>query len=168
MNLDEQFTAAAEELSPTLYRVCVSILHQPQDAQDAVQETLVKAWARRHTLRQDTMRAYLVRIAVNECRNIQRRRMRQSPVETLPDEGVPPQERDLDLRRRIDALPETLRLPILLYYMEGWSDRMIAAALGTTAVAVRSRLSRARKKLKHMIELEQPEGERHAATQSEP
>lgn len=45
---------------------------------------------------------------------------------------------------------------------------MIAAALGTTAVAVRSRLSRARKKLKHMIELEQPEGERHAATQSEP
>ena len=155
----EQFTQAAEELSPTLYRVCVSILHHAQDAQDAAQETLVKAWAKRHTLRADTMRAYLVRIAINECRNIQRHRMRQTPVEHLPEQGAPSGGHDLDLRRQIDALPETLRLPILLYYMEGWNDRMIASALGVTAVAVRSRLSRARKRMKHMLEQEQAKGE---------
>lgn len=150
---DAQFAAMAEALFPALYRVCVSILRQPQDAQDAAQEALIKGWAHRQRIRSRTAQAYITRIAIHECRNIQRHRMREMPVEALPEENMPEEERDLDLRQAVDALPETLRLPLLLYYAEGWTDRMIASALKTTAVAVRSRLTRARRQLKARLEL---------------
>lgn len=153
------YTALAEALFPAMYRVCASILRHPQDAQDAAQEALAKGWSHRHRLREETAPSYLMRIAVNECRNIQRRRMKETPLERLPEKGLPQAEADLDLRRAVDKLPESLRLPILLHYMEGWTDRMIAKALNITAVAVRTRLSRARKQLKAVLIQYETEGE---------
>ena len=153
------YSTLAEALFPALYRVCVSILRHPQDAQDAAQEALLKGWAQRHRIKEKTAKAYLMRIAVNECRNIQRLRMKETPQDNLQDIGLPQAESDLDLRQAVDRLPETLRLPILLYYMEGWTDKMVAKALQTTALAVRTRLSRARKQLKEALRQMETEGE---------
>ncbi len=146
------FREQAEKLSPTLYRVAQSILRSSPDAQDAVQEALLKAWAARDRCHQETFAPYVTRILINECRNIQRQRMRLTPVENLPEEAAPPEGADLDLRDAINRLPDSLRLPILLRYMEGWPDAMVAKALGITALAVRGRLHRGRKALHHLLE----------------
>lgn len=155
----EQFVLAAEQLAPSLYRVCLSILRQPQDAQDAVQESLVKAFARLDKIRPDTLGPYLMRIAINESRNIQRQRRRFVPMEQLPKEGQPMETRDLDLRAVLDQLPDSLRLPILLYYLEGWTDPMIARALNISQVALRTRKSRGRRLLKQYLTQDQAGGE---------
>lgn len=77
---DEQFRQEAERLSPALYRMAMSIVRSSFDAEDAAQEALQKAWIIRERCRNDTFPAYLMRIVINECRNIQRHRMRVQPA----------------------------------------------------------------------------------------
>ncbi len=146
------FRDEAQKLSPALYRMAVSILRSSYDAQDAVQEALLKCWAARDRCRKETFGPYLMRILINECRNVQRYRMRQTPVGSMPEEAAPREDIDIDLKNALEQLPDSLRIPLLLKYMDGWPDAMISKALGITGLAVRGRLHRARKALKSILE----------------
>ena len=75
--------------------------------------------------------------------------MRTSPVEQLPE--TPSDLPDMALRAAVDALPEILRLPLLLKYMESMSEKEIAVALRLTVPAVKSRLHRARQALRREL-----------------
>lgn len=140
------------DMLPGLYRLAQSLLRQPSDAQDAVQQAAVKAWLALDRLPPGGERAYFARIVVNECRNIQRDRMRSMPVAELPERIASPG--DGELARAISALPEELRLPLLMKYMEGYSEREISAALGIGIPAVKSRLYRARRRLERILKEE--------------
>ena len=96
-------------------------------------------------------RAYLTRAVINECRNIQRKRMRETPIDEMPDIEYVMQPEQSELREAIDLLPESLRMPLLLHYMECFNEKETAAALGITVVAVKNRLFRARKILKQQL-----------------
>lgn len=145
----ETYAAGAETLAPAMKRVALSILRSDADAQDAVQQALLNAWARREGIDDKRLSAYLMRVVVNECRNIQRARMRVFPVEALPESAFEPP--DTGLREALDALPETLRTPLLLKYMEGFTEREIVAILSLTLPQLKSRLFRARKKLRQAL-----------------
>lgn len=151
----EQFTREVTALSPTLYRLCISILRSEQDAQDAVQQGLMKAWAKKVSVRPETFRAFLTRIIINECRNIQRHRQRVIPVEQIDPAGEDYIPEDSDLKAAIDGLPEKLRTPLLMYYMEDYMEREIAQALHISLMAVKNRLFRARKSLKAALHIEE-------------
>ena len=137
------------ELLPGLYRLAQGILRQPADAQDAVQQAAIKAWLALNRLPPGGERAYFARIVINECRNIQRQRMR---VQCVPDPPVrAATTQDGALGEAITALPESLRLPLLMKYMEGFSEREAAAALGIGIPALKSRLYRARRQLERTL-----------------
>lgn len=143
------FEQMYREMLPGLYRLAQSLLRQSADAQDAVQQAAVKAWLSLERMRPGGERAYFTRIVINECRNLQRQRLRQQPVEAVPERAAePPND---DLRRAVGALPEELRLPLLMKYMEGYREKEIAAALGIGVPAVKSRLFRARRRLKELL-----------------
>ena len=82
---------------------------------------------------------------LNECRNIQRYRMRVTPVsqveETTVDAYEPP---DTTLREALDALSEKMRTPFLMRYMEGYSEAETAKALHLPIGTVKSRAHKAR------------------------
>jgi len=143
----EQFTQEVTALSPTIFRLCMSILHLEQDAQDAAQQGLMKAWAAKDGARPETFRPWLTRIIINECHNIQRHRQRVIPVETAQVAGETYIPEDSELKAAIDALPEKMRTPLLLFYMENYLEREIANTLHISVVAVKNRLFRARKYL---------------------
>lgn len=143
------FEALYMEALPSLYRVAMSILHQEADAQDALQEAAARAWARADAIRQENARAYLMRALINESRNIQRRRQRMTPVEQVPEQAA--EHADSDLAEALAQLPEKLRLPLLLKYMEGCTEREAAKALGVSVAAVKSRLLRGRRALAEML-----------------
>ncbi len=130
------------ELFPGLYRLALSILRSRTDAEDAVQQAAVRAWQVRDRMRPGAERTYITRILINGCRDIQRRRMRTIPVDRVPE--PPEQMPDPFLRDALDSLPEKLRTPLLLMYMEGWGEKEIASALRITPYAVKSRLRRGR------------------------
>lgn len=146
--IDEQtFVREVEADAAMLYRVCLSILRRDADAQDAVSQALERAWAHRQSARPDRLRAWLTQIAVNECRNILRRRRRVEPAAYLP-ERPPLSGPDLSLRDALDRLPGALRTPLLLHYMEGFSEKEIASALALPQSTVKWRMHQARRRLR--------------------
>lgn len=132
---------------PALHRMAMSITGSRPDAEDAVQQALLKAWQHRHKARPGLERAWVMRILVNECYTLLRRRKREIPMEELPVRtgGVP---EDSPLHAAIRALPERLRTPILLKYMEGMSEKEVAETLRIPLSSVKNRLFRARRLLK--------------------
>ena len=148
------YRETSEMLLPTLYRIAMSILHSDADAQDAVQQALLKAWAHREKAAPDNYRAYLTRIAVNECRNIQRYRQRVLPVDEVREGTAYAQEDNSGLYEAIGGLPEKLRITLLLKYMEGYKEREIAQALHISLPAVKNRLFRARHELRRTLSKE--------------
>lgn len=147
--IDERaFVQAAQEQLDSLYRLSLSILKSPADAQDAVQQGMLRAWERRVQVQDpEKLCAWLRRIVINECRNIQRRRMRVFPADELPrTERSHPMENG-QLREALDTLPEALRTPLLLKYMDGFSEKEIARVMGVPKTTVKSRLYRARRAL---------------------
>ena len=148
---DDHFTQETIALTPSLYRISMSILRHEADCRDAVQQALLNVWAARGRLEETRFRAYLTRAVINECRNIQRKRMRETPIDEMPDIEYVMQPEQSELREAIDLLPESLRMPLLLHYMECFNEKETAAALGITVVAVKHRLYRARKALKQQL-----------------
>lgn len=147
----QQTALAATDM---LYRLAWSILRADADAQDAVQTALMRTWEKRAGIRPETLRAYMTRTLINECRNIQRSRHRIVPVEELPPI---PAEQPQDMREvyeAIAALPEMLRLPLYLKYLEDMSEKEAARALRIPVSTFKSRLHRARKQLRLVLERE--------------
>jgi len=153
--IDEQiFTDVSKALFPTLYRIGMSIVHSDADVQDAVQQAMMKAWIHRGNIVETKLRPWLTRVMVNECRNIQRDRMRMMPFEQMEDHTaafIPP---DLELAEAINVLPEKLRTPLLLKYSEFYSEKEVAETLQISIPAVKSRLYRARKALEKSLKVE--------------
>ena len=134
---------------PGLYRLAMSILHHRDDAQDAVQQSVLEAWKKVDHIRGGKEKAYLARIVINECHNIQRPRQRVTPVFAFPEQSKDNLTAEVCvLKESLNAIPEKLRTPFLLVYMEGYSEKEAAEALGITLYSVKSRLKRSKQKLK--------------------
>ena len=147
----DSFARAVEAAGDMLYRVAFSILRNNDDCKDALQEAALKAWIKRGSLRDEArFQTWLTRILINECRNIQRRRKRLVPLEELPEQSAPPP--DPSLWMALQALPDRLRLPLVLRYAEGMSEEEAASALGITRGAVRGRVHRAKIQLRKELE----------------
>lgn len=135
-----------------LYRISCGLLREPQDRMDAVQDAILKAWCSLPQLRREEyFDTWLVRILINECHNRHRTQARLLPLQSAPEPSEDFRE-DSALRDAIYALPEKLRLPILLHYMEGYRTEEIAQMLHLPGGTVRSRLRRARMALKSLLE----------------
>ena len=149
----QEYERVAAESLPALYKIAMGMLRQEADARDAVQQALLKGWEKKEAAREGMFRWYLTRILINECHNIQRQRMRVFPVETPP--AVENENPDYtDLYAAIHALPEELRLPVLVKYLQGASEKEGAMALGIPVTTFKNRLHRARKVLRKMLDQE--------------
>lgn len=141
-----------------LYATAKSILMNDQDCADAIQEAIVKAFSKIHSLKNDKYaKTWLMRILINECYTIGRQMGR---IEAMEDENmesfVQEETRDYsELYRAVNKLKEELKLPVILYYMEEFSVKEIAQILDISEGAVQKRLVRARQKLKAEIKLEE-------------
>lgn len=147
----EFFEKEAAACAGLLYRVAYTVLRNDADCQDAVQDALLKAWAKRDRLNDPQFfRTWLVRILVNACHDILRKRKRMLPMDAVPEpaEDFP----DPALAEALGGLPEKLRLPLMLRYSENMSYREIGRALHIPVTTVQSRLrqgkARLRKELK--------------------
>lgn len=145
----DTFTRLALEQQRTLYRVAISYTGHLPDAEDAMQEALLRAWNRRHTLRDEALfGTWLTRILINECKSLLRRRRRMLPAAQLPSRpSYTPDEEATLLREALLALPEKYRLPLVLQVLEGYSIRDIARILHLPEGTVKSRIARAKEKL---------------------
>lgn len=160
-----------------VFRLCVSILDDADDAQDAVQESFIAALKALPGYRGDaSFHTWLFSIAINTCRAQLRQRKRRSNLQdNLMDPAVRESEGKLSPERRvmeaqhteaiwraINTLDEKHRLPIVLRYYHNLSTQEIADTLGINVGTVHSRLSNARTRLTGELKranIELPHGE---------
>ena len=137
----------------TLYRVSKTILKNDADCADAISETIVKAFSKIHTLKQDHYaKTWLIRILMNECYAILRQEKRIVSLEEYSKETTAEERTDYsELYEAISRLPEKVRTCVTLYYMEDFSVREIAGIMNITESAVKNRLARARAILKEEL-----------------
>jgi len=134
-----------------LYRAALAILGHRQEAEDAVQDAFVK-YLEKAPRELDNPGAWLMRVLVNNCKSRLRLQWRQ--VVSLPEDLAAP---DAGARRELEeiwSLPAADRAVLHLHYYEGYSTGEIARLLRQPPGTVRSRLSRARQRLKTLLENE--------------
>lgn len=147
----DTFSTRIVAMMQTLYRVSYTQLSQSCDRDEAVQECLYKAWQKRHQLKdQQFMQTWVIRILINECHNIQRKKGKELSLDALP-ERVAPADAYSELHEALFGLDETLRLPIVLHYIEGFSTSEIARILRWPQGTVKSRMRRGRLTLKKIL-----------------
>ena len=144
----DSFIAEIEACSGMMYRVAWSILRNNADCEDALQEAALKAWEKRGHLRNETyFRTWITRILINACFDTQRKRRRVIPLDEVAERAAAASP-DPTLTLALEALPEKLRLPLSLHYLEGFSVEEIARILRIPAGTVKSRLHQARNQLR--------------------
>jgi len=139
-----------------VYAICLAMTGNTADAEDLMQETFMRGFTQLGSLRnRDSYGPWIGTIAGNVCRNFLKKRSRLQRDESMP---VDCPSKDLeglsDLRDALGRLTEQHRLPLMLYYFDGQSAEHCAASLGISCEAVYTRLSRARRELRKLLESE--------------
>ena len=132
-----------------LYRAALAILGDPQEAEDAVQDAFVR-YLEKAPADLENSSAWLMRVLVNGCKS--RLRLAWRRVGPLPEMLPTPGPEERQELEELFALPPEDRVAIHLHYYEGYSTDEIAQMLGCRPGTVRSRLSRARDRLRKLIE----------------
>ncbi|MBA3416298.1 MAG: sigma-70 family RNA polymerase sigma factor [Chloroflexia bacterium] len=151
-----------------VFNVCLRLLRDVAAAEDATQDAFVRAWTGAHSFRGGSVRAWLFKIATNRAYDLLRVRARRpaaaleadalelepvwpSQVGELPEERVLRDELGIRLERALAGLPEDQRTAVLLADVQGCSYEEVAAATGSALGTVKSRLSRARARLRQSL-----------------
>lgn len=152
--MDKQtFTNHVLSAGDSFYRVAKSILINESDCEDAVQETILRAWEKRDTLREEQyFKTWMTRILINTCYRIAKKRPETVPLELCTDLRAPDGEPvDTALRVAILQLPQKYRVTVVLYYLEGYSVPEVGRLTKVPAGTVKSRLNKARKLLRETL-----------------
>jgi RNA polymerase sigma-70 factor (ECF subfamily) len=154
----ELFACVVTEHSHAMFRAARAVLDSDTDAQDAVGEAILRAWQSWGSLRKrEAARAWLLRITVN-CAYEQRRKAgRTVPLDECEGALGGAEDRHyVDLWDAVLALPEEQRSAVTLFYYEDLTLAQIAKILGVAQGTVKSRLSRARGRLRELLREEEP------------
>ena len=137
-----------------VYAICLAMTGNAADAEDLAQEALMRGFTELGSLRdRDRFGPWIAAIAGNTCRNfIKKRSRRERTVAMQPDCPREGPDDLSDLRDMLSRLPEQHRIPLVLYYFDGHSTEGVAASLGISREAVHTRLSRARRELRRLLE----------------
>ncbi len=138
----------------SLYRICLVNLQNEADAEDALQDVLLRYIQKSPRFESDEhQKAWLIRVAVNRCRDMLRKRR----WDQLDPQQIPEQEAPEELGwvlEELMKLPEIYRTALTLHYVEEYSVAEIAKIIGATQSAVKMRLVNGRKLLKCALEKE--------------
>lgn len=164
------FNALVTRHERSVYALCLRILRDQMAAEDAAQDVFIKAWSSLGSFRGELVRPWLLRIATNRCYDVIRAQGRRpadsldalpfeieprwssqaNPSET-PEQFAARQELSRHLERALADLPDDQRLVVLLADVEGRTYEEIAEIIGAAVGTVKSRLSRARAKLRESL-----------------
>ncbi len=138
-----------------LYAAAFNITRQRQDAEDAVQEALLRLFrSDKEFESEEHIKAWLIRVTINiaksTCTSFWHRN--RVPYEDYMDEIPFEDESDRDLMEAVLSLPDKYRIIVHLYYYEGYKTREIAEILKLSENTVKTRLLQSRKLLKTKLE----------------
>ena len=156
-HVEQVFTELVDTYQTSLLRMCYLNLQDIGLAEDAVQETFIKAYRALSSFRNESnLKTWLMKIAINTCRDMQRgswwKHINRAVTLDRLNSAIPSVSDDvISLNMEIAKLPMKLREVVLLYYYQNMTTEEIADALRIAPSTVSSRLKKAREKLRHAM-----------------
>lgn len=153
---NEEFTIFAKKYMDTIYRVAYSWTKNTDDANDVTQDVLIQLYKTTKEFESDShMKNWLIKVTVNRCKMIFRSPW--SKMEDIENYGETlgfEDESYLDLFQAVMNLDKKYRVPLMLFYYEGYSTAEIASLLGIPEKTVSTRLFRAKGRLRDYLKEE--------------
>lgn len=148
------FNTLAQQYMDMVYRIALNSLRNPADAEDVTQNVFFRLYRSKPSFETDAhARHWLIRVAINESRRLLAAPWRSKETElkeiAAPLQGLTEQHRALFYQ--VMELPVKYRIPLYLYYYEGYSVKEIAELLRRRPSTVQTQLARGREKLKEFI-----------------
>ena len=141
------FTRLMKFYMKDMYRVAISILRNDEDAADAIQDTILICWEKIHTLKETKFfKTWMTRILINQCFDLRNKYKNETAYEESK-EAVSYDECNIELKEALSLLDEKYRIPIMLFYGQGYRIREIAELLHMPVSTVQTRLARGREQL---------------------
>jgi RNA polymerase sigma-70 factor (ECF subfamily) len=158
---ERTFTDLLTPLIEPGFRLALAMLHDPQAAEDAVQEASFTAWRKLGRINdQGRLKPWFLGVVANKCRNARRRKWVAGVNLGLPEQlsvasGEERTLRGADLRRAVARLGHDDRLVVVLYFYLDMRLEDIAAVAGSSEGATRARLYRSIRKLRPDLDLQE-------------
>lgn len=130
-----------------MYRTAIAILANDEDAGDAIQDTILSCWEKMDNLKNPLyFKTWMTRILINHCYDILRQK---SPYVALEEYEEPAKndEYNIEFKEALDSISEKYRLPIELFYGQGYKVREISEIMSLPQNTVKTYLSRGRTQL---------------------
>lgn len=154
MFTDEQYTCLVKKYIDTVFRVALNYLKNRADAEDICQDVFLKLLQQKKPFQsEEHIRSWLIRVTINACKNVLRSpwHRRESIDDHIPKLVFTKDGRG-EMYHAVMELPLHYRIPLYLYYYEGYSTQQIAGILSIPKNTVCTRLSRARQLLRQELE----------------
>ena len=151
MRTDQELTQLYYRHVDTVWRICYSFMKNKADTEDMVQETFLRSFSWDKPFQsEEHEKAWLIVTASNLCKDtLKRARRRDEPLEEHGELTAP--QHSSEVLEAVLALPEDYKAAVYLYYYEGRSAKEIASLLNCPQATVRTRLARARRRLKQTL-----------------
>ncbi|MEK5070140.1 RNA polymerase sigma factor [Sporosarcina sp. FSL K6-1508] len=147
----EAFVALVQQYEDVLYRIASRMLKNEEDVADAMQEAIMSAYEKLHTLKNDAyFNTWICKILINQCNSILNKYKHFSTVDV---DVLPEQRQDdvqnLELQDALDSLNKDYKIAFILYYIVGLNTKEIATFLKEPEGTIKSRLSRGKMLLRN-------------------
>lgn len=151
------FSTLIKSYEKDLYKVAIAITKNDDDALDCIQEAILQAYISIKDLRQDDyFKTWLIKILINKCNTLLKKSKKILNLNVSIAESDKVEQLDkLELKDSINNLDSNLKILVILYYYEDMSINDISESLNIPQGTIKSRLSRARSKLKEMLSIDE-------------
>lgn len=165
----EAFNQIVDRYQGLVYRVCLRVLRDSGRAEDATQDTFIKAYSALDQYHGGSLKSWLMRIATNRCYDMLRTERRRpaasldaEPVESEPEWSMEPAAENPDsyasrsqlsayLERALAQLSDDQRTAVVLFDIHGYSYEEIAGIVDASLGTIKSRISRGRVRLREIL-----------------
>lgn len=151
---EEEYNKIVDMFSDMMFRIAYQNLFHVSDAEDAVQDVFVKLLRKRdHCFRDyEHLKSWLIRVTINQCLDYKKSLFRRNTV-AIDNLEIPYEQKEQEIMEELYQLPEDTRNILYLYYYEEYTIKEIAKILGKKQNTVNSKLTRGRKQLKKILEV---------------
>lgn len=144
----DEVEAVVHTYGDILFRICLVMLGNESDAEDAVQDTILRFLQKAPPFDSaEHKKAWLIRVAANRCRDMVRFWRRHPQIDLADLREAVSEPESSGIMEALMALPEKFRIVLTLYYVEEYRTKEIAAIIGKSDSAVKMRLQKGRRLL---------------------
>lgn len=151
---NKSFSCLIKLYENDLYRIAKAIVKSDDDVLDCIQDTILRAYKGiKYLAHEEYFKTWLTKILINCCNNyISQKKNKCSYIENSDDANTSINDDSIQVDEALQKLEKDMKLPIILYYFEDMSISDIGESLNLPEGTVKSRLFRARKKLKELLD----------------